>query len=39
MRHHHYHCKRNPDGFMRLKVENIEREEIDRIREEFQEIR
>jgi hypothetical protein len=26
IRHHHYHCERNPDGFRRLVVENIERE-------------
>lgn len=25
MRHHHYHCERNPDGFERLKLENLER--------------
>jgi hypothetical protein len=25
MRHHHYHCERNPDGFQRLKLENFER--------------
>ena len=24
MRHHHYHCERNPDGFERLKLENFE---------------
>ncbi len=26
MRHHHYHCERNPEAFLRLKVENFERE-------------
>ena len=26
MRHHHYHCERNPEGFERLKRENVERE-------------
>jgi hypothetical protein len=25
MRHHHYHCERNPEGFERLKLENFER--------------
>ncbi len=25
MRHHHYHCERNPEGFQRLKLENFER--------------
>lgn len=39
MRHHHYHCKKNPEGFMRLKIENFERDEIERIRKESQEIR
>lgn len=29
--HHHYHCERNPDGFLRLKIENFEREERERI--------
>lgn len=27
MRHHHYHCEQNPEGFLRLKLENFEREE------------
>jgi hypothetical protein len=34
MRHHHYHCERNPDGFLRLKLENFEREERERIQNE-----
>lgn len=25
MRHHHYHCERNPEGFESLKLENFER--------------
>ena len=29
MRHHHYHCERNPEAFERLKRENIERETRD----------
>jgi len=24
MRHHHYHCERNPEGFLKLKIENFE---------------
>ena len=34
MRHHHYHCERNPDGFLRLKLENFERDERTSIRQE-----
>ena len=34
MQHHHYHCERNPEGFLRLKLENFEREERERIQEE-----
>jgi hypothetical protein len=30
MRHHHYHCVRNPEAFERLKAENFRREEIAR---------
>jgi hypothetical protein len=30
MRHHHYHCRRNPEAFERLKAENFRREEIER---------
>lgn len=29
MRHHHYHCERNPEEFLRLKLENFEREARD----------
>ncbi len=39
MRHHHYHCKKNPEGFLRLKVENLRREEAERTRKEFEELR
>ena len=35
-RHHHYHCERNPEGFQRLKAENFERWEKERINEEAQ---
>lgn len=34
MRHHHYHCERNPEGFLRLKLENFEREQREEIRRE-----
>jgi hypothetical protein len=34
MRHHHYHCERNPEGFLRLKIENFEHEERERIQNE-----
>lgn len=30
MRHHHYHCERNPEAFERLKFENFRREEFER---------
>ncbi len=39
MRHHHYHCERNPEGFMRLKAENFEREAQERTRKEAEEIK
>lgn len=39
MRHHHYHCEQNPDGFMRLKMENFEKEERERIQKEMEAIR
>lgn len=34
MRHHHYHCERNPEAFERLKAENFRREEIERTKAE-----
>ena len=34
VRHHHYHCERNPDGFRRLVAENLERESREQIRRE-----
>lgn len=34
MRHHHYHCKMNPDGFLRLKLENFSSESKAKIHEE-----
>jgi hypothetical protein len=30
MRHHHYHCKRNPEAFARLKAENFRQWEVER---------
>ncbi len=35
MENHHYHCKKNPEGFLRLKVENIEMWERENIKNEF----
>ena len=34
MRHHHYHCERNPEAFERLKAENFRRDEITRTKAE-----
>lgn len=34
MRHHHYHCERNPESFIRLKLENFERSDRELIRTE-----
>jgi len=34
MRHHHYHCERNPEGFERLKIENFERSAREETRNE-----
>jgi hypothetical protein len=31
---HFYHCERNPTGFIRPKIENFEREAIERTRKE-----
>jgi uncharacterized membrane protein len=39
MSHYFYHCERNPEGFARLKVENFEREEKERIRKEAETLR
>lgn len=30
IRHHHYHCVRNPDAFERLKIENFQKDAIER---------
>jgi len=39
MRHHHYHCERNPEGFERLKLENFERWAREDINKEAQSLR
>jgi hypothetical protein len=38
MRHYFYHCERNPKGFIRLKVENFERDAKERIQKEAEAI-
>ena len=38
MRHHHYHCKRNPAGFERLRDENFMNDERAQIQQESQEL-
>jgi len=32
MGHYYYHCERNPDGFRRLLVENLEADAVERVR-------
>ncbi|MGE0580795.1 MAG: hypothetical protein AB7P31_01485 [Steroidobacteraceae bacterium] len=39
MRHHHYHCERNPEGFLRLKMENLERESREEILREAEQLK
>lgn len=39
MRHHHYHCEQNPEGFQRLKLENFERWEKEKIRQEAESLK
>lgn len=34
MRHHHYHCERNPEAFEQLKLENFRREDIEKTKSE-----
>ena len=38
MNHYFYHCERNPDGFLRLKVENFKNSTRERVREEADEV-
>ncbi|SEA84326.1 hypothetical protein SAMN05660420_03379 [Desulfuromusa kysingii] len=37
--HHHYHCKLNPNGFLQLRTENLEKEIREKIQKESQEIK
>jgi hypothetical protein len=37
--HHHYHCKKNPEGFLRLKIENFDREEREKTLREAEELK
>lgn len=39
MKHYFYHCEQNPEGFNRLKIENLEREAIKRTHEEADALR
>lgn len=34
MRHHHYHCQQNPEGFLKLKLENFKKDQCEEIRKE-----
>lgn len=36
MRHYFYHCERNPEGFMKLKSENFDREAKERVLKEME---
>jgi len=36
--HHHYHCKLNPDGFLKLRNENFKRMEEDQIQKNYDSI-
>ncbi len=38
MEHHHYHCKLNPEGFIRLRTENLTKSIRDDLHEESQEL-
>ena len=39
MEHHHYHCKLNPEAFLKLKVENLQSMQISEIQEKHKEIK
>lgn len=39
MQHYFYHCERNPEAFNRLKIENFDREAIERTRKEAKALR
>ena len=34
IRHYAYHCERNPEAFQRLKIENFEREAVEKTKAE-----
>lgn len=36
--HHHYHCKLNPDGFLKLKVENFRKMQEDQTQRDYDSI-
>jgi hypothetical protein len=36
--HYHYHCEKNPEGFMKLKIENFDREAKERTNAEMKEL-
>lgn len=38
MRHYFYHCERNPEGFLRLKLENLENDAREKIHKEAEEL-
>lgn len=37
--HHHYHCKQNPDGFLRLKLENFTKDEDEELGSKIEKLR
>ena len=39
MKHHHYHCERNPEGFRKLRDENFEQDARNRIQREVGDIK
>ena len=38
IRHHHYHCEQNPEGFLRLRCENIANDARKELRREWEEL-
>ncbi len=38
MEHYFYHCEKNPEGFIRLRNENFEREAIENIKREYEDL-
>lgn len=39
VKHHHYHCEKNPEGFRKLRAENIEQDAINRNQREVEGLR